>query len=138
GDAITLSVTGMSSGPAITYQWQSSTDGTSWTDITDGSTSNLAVAAEAGLVSYRLRTTCSDSGDIAYSNTVTHTAVACGSVNLPSTGAGATVYCGSSTKIYDNGGPSGSYSSSSNGYIVLENSGTGVITITGTYNTESG
>ena len=53
-------------------------------------------------------------------------------VNVPFSGANS-VSCGTSSFLYDNGGPSGDYASGSNGYTVLENSGTGVISMSGSY-----
>ena len=58
------------------------------------------------------------------------------SINIPLSGSNS-VTCGTSTMIYDNGGSSAVYAAGSDGYTVLNNAGTGVITITGTYYTES-
>jgi hypothetical protein len=43
------------------------------------------------------------------------------------------VSCGTSTFLYDNGGAGGNYSSSNNGYTVLNNSGSGVINLSGNF-----
>jgi hypothetical protein len=63
--------------------------------------------------------------------------VSCSNTTIPSSGS-ANVSCGSSTYIYDHAGPSGNYSSSVDGFIVLNNSGNGVITLTGSLDSESG
>lgn len=59
-----------------------------------------------------------------------------GTVLVPSTGSN-TVDCGNSILLQDHAGSS-AYSNSVNGYTVLNNSGTGAITINGTYATEAG
>ncbi|MBL7957676.1 MAG: hypothetical protein JNM49_06930, partial [Flavobacteriales bacterium] len=48
------------------------------------------------------------------------------------------VACGTNTTLYDHAGAATNYSNNANGYTVLDNSGTGVITLSGTYSTESG
>ncbi len=58
--------------------------------------------------------------------------VSCSSTNIPATGS-TNVVCGTNTYIYDSGGPSGDYATNSNGFIVLNNSGNGIITISGSY-----
>ena len=57
------------------------------------------------------------------------------SLNVPSSNS-SVITCGVSTKIYDSGGSGSNYSNSTNGYLVLDNSGSGVITLTGSYVTE--
>ncbi|MCC7431127.1 hypothetical protein IT568_09815, partial [bacterium] len=53
----TLSLTGASTGPGQTYQWQSSPDNTAWTDIT-GATSDTYVAQQTTATYYRCNVTC--------------------------------------------------------------------------------
>ncbi len=60
-----------------------------------------------------------------------------GTFNLPTTGS-ASLPCGSALTIYDDGGPSGAYSVSPSGWLVLENSGASVIHLEGTYSFECG
>ena len=57
----TLTGAGMSTGCGISYQWQSSPDNTTWTNIA-GATSSTYVATNAANTYYRLVTTCSGSG----------------------------------------------------------------------------
>ncbi|MCG2614550.1 GEVED domain-containing protein [Terrimonas sp. NA20] len=52
-----LSVTGASFGTGITYQWQSSPDGSTWTDIAGANTANYT-AAQTLLTHYRRIITC--------------------------------------------------------------------------------
>jgi len=51
---------------------------------------------------------------------------------LPVTGSN-TVACGTNTKLYDNGGASANYAANCNGFTVLNNSGNGIINISGIY-----
>jgi hypothetical protein len=60
-----------------------------------------------------------------------------GTFNIPTTGS-ASLPCGSALTIYDDGGPSGAYSVSPSGWLVLENSGASVIHLEGTYSFECG
>ncbi len=57
-----LSVTGASFGTGITYQWQSSPDGTTWADISGANTANYT-AAQTVLTYYRRVMTCSGQSD---------------------------------------------------------------------------
>ncbi|RYG46136.1 MAG: hypothetical protein EOO01_16655, partial [Chitinophagaceae bacterium] len=57
-------------------------------------------------------------------------------VLIPVTGSN-TVSCGNNTTLYDNGGNTGNYANSSDGYTVLQNSGSGVISISGNIEIES-
>ena len=58
-------------------------------------------------------------------------------VLVPATGSN-TVACGTNTTLCDNGGCVGNYANNSNGFTVLQNGGTAVINITGTYDVEDG
>uniref|UniRef100_UPI0023F57A08 Ig-like domain-containing protein n=1 Tax=Flavobacterium filum TaxID=370974 RepID=UPI0023F57A08 len=130
GQTLSLSSTGLSVGLGISYQWQSSPDDSSWTDIPSANSTSYSTPSTAGLTYYRVVTTCSGSGLTNESNSVAFNGLSCGSINIPATGS-VNVSCGASTLIYDNGGPSGQYTNNNNGFIVLENSGTGVITLSG-------
>ncbi|MDI9256668.1 GEVED domain-containing protein [Flavobacterium sedimenticola] len=132
GNTVALSATGLTFGLGVTYNWQSSPDNSTWTDISGATTASYNATTTTGTTYYRIRTTCSTGPDTNFSNVLTFTGVSCGSINIPASGNN-TVACGTNTSIYDNGGPSGSYVASSNGYTVLENSGTGVITISGSF-----
>ncbi len=132
GAVFFLSAAGLSTGSGISYQWQSSVDGISgWSNIS-GATSSSYSTTTASTAFYRLMTTCSFSSLGNYTNVVSYNIVNCTNTNVPVSGSN-NVACGSGTNLYDNGGPAADYSASSNGYTVLENSGTGIITITGTY-----
>lgn len=133
GGAASLSASGMEQGLGISYQWESSsTGGAPWTSIGGATSATYSAPIVAGDKYYRLATTCSNSGQTSYSTSVQVTGITCGSTNLPVTGS-TNITCGTSTQLYDNGGPSASYSNSCSGYVVLENSGTGVISLSGTY-----
>ncbi len=54
---ITLSLTGASTGSGLTYQWQSSTDGVTYTDITSATNSSLS-ATQSALTYYQCVVTC--------------------------------------------------------------------------------
>ena len=58
GVDFTLSLTGASSGPLVTYQWQSSSDNLNWFDIA-GATSVNAVVAQSSATYYHCNVTCS-------------------------------------------------------------------------------
>ncbi len=64
---ITLMLTGSSTGFGQTYQWQSSPDGSSYTDLS-GQVSNTANVTVSATTYYRCMVTCS--GDSAYSDAV--------------------------------------------------------------------
>ena len=57
GVNFTLSLTGNTSGPGITYQWQSSTNGVDWTNITGATLATRAVS-QTVITSYRCLVTC--------------------------------------------------------------------------------
>ncbi len=57
-------------------------------------------------------------------------------VNVPASGFN-TVPCGQNSTLYDPGGSAGSYANNSDGYTVLTNANSGVITLSGTYSTET-
>lgn len=60
-----------------------------------------------------------------------------GSFNIPSSGS-ASLPCGSSLTIYDDGGPLGAYNAENSGWLVLENSGAAIIHLEGTFSFECG
>ncbi|RAR46261.1 CUB domain-containing protein, partial [Flavobacterium lacus] len=130
GQTLTLSSSGLSVGLGISYQWQSSPDNSAWSPIPSANGTSYTTPSVAGLTYYRLVTTCSGSGLSNESNAVSFNGISCGSLNIPASGS-TTVSCGSSTLLYDNGGPSGQYTNGNTGFVVLENSGTGVITLSG-------
>jgi len=132
GTGFTLSSAGLTTGGGISYQWQTSADGISgWTNI-GGATSTSLSTSTLTTAYYRLLTSCSNSGLSNNTNIVSYTALGCTNTNVPATGSN-NVLCGTNTNLYDAGGSGADYSASSSGYTVLENSGTGVITISGSF-----
>ena len=70
GATITLSDSAYSTGVGIAYQWQSSTDkGVTWTDITDDTTA-ISTYVIGDTTWFRFKATCTNTGDVAYSNIV--------------------------------------------------------------------
>lgn len=75
GASVQLTLTGATSGASgITYQWQSSPDGTTWTNITGANTTTYTVNGLMTTMQYRAVVTCTTSSSSANSNTVTVTA----------------------------------------------------------------
>ena len=68
-DPFTLSATGISSGNGVTYQWQSSPNGTTWTNI-PGANGIAYTTTQIGTTFYRLVVSCAFSGSSANSTTV--------------------------------------------------------------------
>ena len=78
GSTFLASATGATEGLGITYQWQKSANGVNgWQDITAATTKSSNITAETAPIGtvthYRLKVTCTNSGEIEYSNVVTHT-----------------------------------------------------------------
>lgn len=112
----TLSYTGGTTGSGISYQWQSSTDGSTWANIAGAtSTSYVTSAATYSYITYyRLIVTCSNSGQSSASNTVSYTV---NSWNQPAGTASASINACSGT-IYDHAG-TGTYSNSQNSTFTI-------------------
>jgi hypothetical protein len=111
GEAFTLSLTGAVNASGLTYQWQSSTDNASWTDIA-GATGMTYTTTQTAATYYQCIITCTNSGLFSNSTSVL--------VNLSSsifmfTGS-ATVCSGS---FYDTGGPSAAYGNSQDYTLTL-------------------
>ena len=72
---VTLTATNVSTGTGISYQWQSSANGTSgWANVVGGTgatTASYTTTALTNLIYYRLITTCSASGLTSTSSTIT-------------------------------------------------------------------
>jgi hypothetical protein len=56
--SIYLSVSGLASQAGYTYQWQSSANGTTWTDITGATSATYTATGQTAATSYRLLVTC--------------------------------------------------------------------------------
>jgi trimeric autotransporter adhesin len=68
-ESFTLNVTGATDALGISYQWQSSTDNTNWTNIS-GATATSLTTTQLVTTYYRLMVTCSNGGSSAPSSTV--------------------------------------------------------------------
>ena len=89
-DNFTVTNTGATSLSGIVYQWQSSTDQISWTDIAGANTASLSSTQTASTY-YRLMTICTAGNDTVYSNdwyVVQNAATAC--YCIPNTSSGCT------------------------------------------------
>ncbi len=134
GVNFTLSASSVSSGSGITYQWQSSPNGTtSWADIASATSTSL-VTNVASNTYYRLVTTCSNSGMTNTSNVVSYT-VSC--FTMPSSGTASYTAC--SGTVYDPGG-TGNYANNVTSTITIYPATPGnMVTLTfSAFNTESG
>ncbi|POS02445.1 putative secreted protein (Por secretion system target) [Flavobacterium croceum DSM 17960] len=107
GSTVTLSLQNTTPGTGVTYQWQSSPDGTSYTDI-PSATATTYVVTPTDMTYYQCKVTCaagpstgiSTPVQITFSNQVTGTTPAsrCGSGTVT---LGATGSTGSTVKWYD-------------------------------------
>lgn len=139
GSLYTISASGQTLASNMTYQWQYSTNGGgTWINAgtaSSGYTNYTATAPAVGsTVLWHLVVTCVSSNKIAISTDGSFTSVI--GQNIPLTG-NTTVYCGTNTILYDNGGSTGNYANNSNGYTVLEAGVSATINISGSYETES-
>ncbi|WP_284653393.1 GEVED domain-containing protein [Flavobacterium terrisoli] len=133
GGSVTLNSAGLTFGTGVSYIWQSSPDNSTWTDIAGATSSSYNLTTTLGTKFYRILTTCSTApGTSNFSNSVSYTGTPCVSTNIPFSG-NSTVDCGTNTLLFDHAGPTGDYANNANGYTVLDNSGTGVISITGSW-----
>ncbi len=91
------------------YQWQVSTDGTAWSDIS-GQT-NPAVGQYITSISryFRLKVTCIGSSESAYSSSAHYVAHTCDTYEMGDSGSPIETCA---AMFYDSGGPSGNYSNS--------------------------
>ncbi|NDC40531.1 MAG: hypothetical protein EBZ77_03125, partial [Chitinophagia bacterium] len=67
--ATTLSVTGFTFGTGIGFQWQSSPDNSTWTDVS-GATDSTYTGTVTTDIYYRVKVTCATSGISSYANTL--------------------------------------------------------------------
>ncbi len=140
GSSYTVSASGYTNATGLTFQWQYSTNGGGlWTNqgAATGTYSNYTATAPAlgTTVLWRLIVTCTSSGMSATSTNGTFTSVS--TQNIPTTGNNS-VTCGTNIVLYDNGGSTGDYATSSSGYTVLDAGLGATINISGNYTTESG
>ncbi|HEX6915886.1 MAG TPA: T9SS type A sorting domain-containing protein [Chitinophagaceae bacterium] len=69
GESFTLDITGSSSGNGLTFQWQSSPDNTTWTNVGTAATVTAANVSQTASSYYRAQVVCSG-GTAVYTNTV--------------------------------------------------------------------
>jgi hypothetical protein len=133
GSVINLTTSGLSFGAGLTYQWSSASSASGpWTNIIGATASTYSFSSTVGTTFYRLVTTCTTSATSNTTNVVSTTGTSCISTNVPATTSN-TINCGTSTKLYDDGGATGQYGNNWNGFTVLNNSGSGVINISGSF-----
>jgi hypothetical protein len=139
GSSYDVTASGFSTGSGITYQWQYSDTGAApWTNQGAASSTYSAltgmIAPAIGTVrTWRLLVTCTNSGTSTSSSTDTFTPI----MTVPTTGNNSFTTC--SGNIFDNGGATGNYATSSNGYTVINPSTPGsFIRVSGTITAEAG
>lgn len=99
GGLTTLSITGATNATGLTYQWQSSSDNATWSNIATGLTYNATLSSNTY---YRRVITCTASGLSANSASILVSIVSCYTMdNTPVTTC--------SGYFYDSGGPSSDY-----------------------------
>ena len=114
GTSVSLASSGVTSGTGMTYQWQSSSNNSTWTNITGATTSGTSIVFSSTVTQYyRLIATCTNSSLSATSSSVTVTAS--GNMNMPASGT----YSLCSGMFYDSGGPSAAYGASENRTITI-------------------
>ncbi len=98
------------------YQWQESSDGSSWSDISGETNPDVTEYSGATTdVYFRLEVTCNESSEVGYSNEVHYNAVSCDTYNIDDASSVST--CAAS--FYDTGGASSNYSNSENETITF-------------------
>ncbi|MBK9764028.1 MAG: CUB domain-containing protein [Flavobacteriales bacterium] len=129
GSTINLGLQNVTTGSGVTYQWEQNINGGGWGNAP--STSSTYSPSPTQNTQYRCIVTCASNSTT--SNVLSVAVVA--SQNVPFTGF-STVACGTDLVLLDHAG-NGNYSSNANGYTVLDAGAEGVISISGTYDTES-
>ena len=134
--ATTLTGNSLSTGTGISYQWQSSSNNSTWADVGGATGSTYATTLPSGSMYYRIKTTCSNSGISSYSSSIQLIGTTC--VICPSNSTTIT-NTGCSGTVYDPGG-TGNYNNSQTGTITLYPSvGTDKVRLTfSSFSTESG
>ncbi len=98
------------------YQWQESSDGSNWSDISGETNPDVTEYSGATTdVYFRLEVTCNESSEVGYSNEVLYDAVSCDTYNIDDASSVST--CAAS--FYDTGGASSNYSNSENETITF-------------------
>jgi len=100
GAPFTVSLAGAAAGSGLTYQWQSSMNGTTWTDIL-GATGSTASVSQTMMMYYRCIVTCSAG------STANSTALMVDMGQCVTMTNGSAIAC--SGNFFDSGGPTGNY-----------------------------
>jgi hypothetical protein len=104
----TLNSSGLTTGTGITYQWQtSSSAGGTYTNV--GAAGSSLTTSTATTAYYRLKTTCSGSGLVNYSNVVSYTVVTCCTNTLQCYDSYGDGWNGGSVNLYVGGVLIGNY-----------------------------
>jgi len=77
GSTVNLSLQNATSGTGVTYQWQSSSNGTTWTNVSSGGTSSTYSPTVSSNTYYRCQVTCSGNTGTSNSLLVTTSFFAC-------------------------------------------------------------
>lgn len=104
GTNFSLSMQNFTLGSGVVYQWQSSPDGTTWTDIT-GATNFTASVSQTGDTYYQCVVTCTTGG----TGTSTPLLVTTGQCYYMCSQGTSVTSTDSSMAFYDSGGPNGNY-----------------------------
>jgi len=133
GGVVNISTAGLSSISGITYQWKSSSSSLGpWTNIAGATASTYSFTSLVGTTYYELVSTCTTSALSNTTNIVSFNGTSCATTLVPALGSN-TVNCGTNATLFDDGGALGLYSNNDNGFTVLNNSGSGIINISGTF-----
>jgi hypothetical protein len=105
--ATTLTGNGLTSATGITYQWQSSSDNSIWTDVSGQVSTTYLTTLPLGSMYYRIRTTCTSSGISSNSSSIQLIGTSCvtipsNSTTLTNTGCSGTLYDPGNTSNYGN------------------------------------
>lgn len=104
-----LSLSGQSTGCGILYQWQSSTNGTTWANVA-GATSSTYTATVSSGIYYHCTITCSNSGASATSSSIQLTVTPnCYTMNNTAVNIASCPFSGT---FYDSGGSGSDYANS--------------------------
>jgi len=122
-----MSVINYTGGHGISYQWESSLNGTYWSYMIGDTNINLTTSTDV-LKYFRLKTTCNNSGLSSYSNVVSFTPELCVSTTDTAICVGT---------IYDSGGSNSGYQDYEDyTTVIYPNTSTGKVRLTGTCNIE--